>query len=68
MGETQLRTDTCANCGQTIHLVKTGPDTFRWATDPEKPKETSSCPAGTPSPDRIADLRHAPVSAREAHR
>jgi hypothetical protein len=63
-----LRTDTCANCGQTIHLVKIGPEAFRWATDPEKPEETSVCPAGTVSQDGDFHLRHAPVSAREAHR
>jgi hypothetical protein len=64
-----LRTDTCANCGQTIHLKKIGPDTFRWVTDPEKPDETMLCAAAVREPDgTFLHARHAPVSAREAHR
>jgi hypothetical protein len=64
-----VRTDTCANCGQTIHLVKTGPVAFRWVTDPEKPDETTLCTTTTKDPDgTLIHARHAPVSAQEAHR
>lgn len=61
-----MRTDTCANCGQTIYLVKKSANLFRWVTDPEKPDETVRCSVqpGEFPPEK----RHAPVSAQEAHR
>jgi hypothetical protein len=61
-----MRTDTCANCGQTIHLLKIGPDTFRWVTDPEKPDQTAHCLE--PNTYRPTHQLHHPVSARETHR
>lgn len=59
-----MRKDTCARCGRQIHLVKLGPDRFRWAIDPEKPADTWKC-----EPTKDFPLRsHAPVSMQAAHR
>jgi hypothetical protein len=37
------KTDTCAICHSTITLVKTGVDSWKWVTNPAKPKDTWRC-------------------------
>ena len=33
----------CIRCGATIHLRPVGIETFRWVTDPDKPKDSWHC-------------------------
>lgn len=62
-----MREDTCANCNQRIYLVKTGPTSFHWVTDPDKPDERRCGEKWSDDP-KLPERRHAPVSMRESHR
>ena len=62
-----MRTDTCARCGQRIHLLKTGKIEYKWVTDPDKP-DSWACVPQDPQFPQLPALRHAPVSAQASHR
>lgn len=62
-----MRTDTCANCGKTIYLVKLSPTTFKWVTDPDK-NGTWACGDDNEQKTQTLPRQHAPASMRESHR
>lgn len=54
-----MRTDTCANCGRQIILVKTGRLEYTWQTDKDK-RDSWKCEA--------TGKQHAPQSMQATHR